>query len=205
MKLEYRVLEVAEGDKQDCNYCSLDFWSKNDLKFATATHEMMALDKKTGDCVDIAYICAECKKDFDNAVLPYCELCGRLKRNRNNVNCVCNFMKNKPSKPISAETIIAQSFASRLENKIKELEKELSATKETLKVEREEITKFHETSEEWGKRQKQELLDKIKELEAEISTYKEEIKQLKEQNKQTPQIEIKPLSKRPSFPFFRKS
>jgi chromosome segregation ATPase len=40
-----------------------------------------------------------------------------------------------------------------------------------------------EVSEDWHKRQKQELLDKIKELETKVSQLSEENKQLKEQSK----------------------
>ena len=123
------------------------------------------------------------------------------KRNRN--SCFCYLEKGESNKPISEEELAASSYSSRLENKTKELEKELSATKETLEVEREEITKFQETSEEWSKRQKQELLDRIKELEAEVERLKKltpqelinEINELKAQLQQngrlTDQIEVK--------------
>lgn len=65
----------------------------------------------------------------------------------------------------------------RLENKIKE--------------EREAHEDFMEKSEEWGKRQKQELLDKIENQEAEIIKLTQENKLLKEQqNSQIAKIEI---------------
>ena len=145
MKLEYRVLEIAEGDKQDCNYCSLDFRAEIGFNLNIATHEIAA-NNKEGDCVDIAYICATCKEGLENNILPYCEKCGRLMRNRR--GCFCELLKDKPTRPVSENTLIARSFTSRLENKTKELEKELLATKEALKIEREEIAKFHEKSEE---------------------------------------------------------
>ena len=75
MKLEYRVLEIAEGDKQDCNYCSLDFLAEIGFNLNIATHEIAA-NNKEGDCVDIAYICATCKEGLENNILPYCEKCG---------------------------------------------------------------------------------------------------------------------------------
>ncbi len=107
--------------------------------------------------------------------------------------------------------LIARSFSSRLENKTRELEKELSAAKEELKVEREEVAKFQEKSQEWSKKQKQGLLDRIKELEIEverlkkltpqelineIESYKEEVARLKSQleklnSQQSAQIEVK--------------
>ena len=46
------------------------------------------------------------------------------------------------------EELISWSFSSHLEKKIQELEKELSATKEALVIEREEVAKFHEKSKE---------------------------------------------------------
>jgi len=57
-------------------------------------------------------------------------------------------LKPNSTKPLSEETSIAQSFSSRLESKIRELEKELYATKEQLVIEREEVAKFHEKSKE---------------------------------------------------------
>ena len=150
MKLEYRILEVAEGDKQDCNYCSLsfrDFRFKDSLTFNIATHQVAAF-KDNDDYADIAYICADCKKDFENDTLPYCELCGRLKRNRK--GCFCNLLENKPIQSLSMEEITSRTFGYRLEKKTRELEKELSTTKEELNIEREEVVKFHEKSKEWG-------------------------------------------------------
>jgi len=148
MKLEYRILEVAEGDKQDCNYCSLsfrDFRFKDSLTFNIATHQVAAF-KDNDDYADIAYICADCKKDFENDTLPYCELCGRLKRNRK--GCFCNLLKDRPIQSLSTEEITSRTFGSRLEKKTQELEKELSSTKEALEIEREEVVKFQEKSEE---------------------------------------------------------
>ena len=149
------------------------------------------------------------KEGLENNILPFCEKCGRLMRNRR--GCFCELLKDKPTRPVSENTLIARTFTSRLENKTKELEKELLATKEALKIEREEIAKFHEKSEEWSKRQKQELSHRIKELEAEvkrlkkqtpqdlineIESYKEEVAWLKTQleklnSQQNAQIEVR--------------
>jgi len=148
MKLEYRVLELVKGDEQECNYCFLDYDDPTLLNFDTApaTHQMVALEED-GSNADIVFICKDCKKDYDNNTLPRCEECSRLKRNRN--RCYCRRLaKNKPTKPLTTEELIAQSFSYRLENKTKELEKELSTTKEELKIEREEVAKFQEKSEE---------------------------------------------------------
>nr|CAG8625677.1 874_t:CDS:2 [Entrophospora candida] len=68
--------------------------------------------------------------------------CGRLKRNRN--RCFCSHLKTKSTKPLSDKELLSQAFSFCLENKARELEKELSITKEELKIEREEIVKFQE-------------------------------------------------------------
>ena len=147
MRLEYRVLEVAKGSRETCDHCLLDFHASS-FTFIPATHEIVAHDKK-GDCVDISFICANCKKDLENEILPYCEECGRLKKHRE--ACFCNHLKDKKlNQPASEDALIARSFSSRLENKTKELEKELSTAKEELNIEREEVGKFHEKSKEWG-------------------------------------------------------
>ena len=148
MKLEYRVLELAKGDKMECNYCFLDYSDPTLLNFDTAfaTHEMVA-SEENGGYADIVFICKDCKRDYDNGTLPWCEECGRLKRNRN--RCYCRRLsKNKSTKPLTTEELIARSFGSRLEKKTRELENELSTTKEELKIEREEVAKSQEKSEE---------------------------------------------------------
>ena len=83
-----------------------------------------------------------------------------------------------------------------MKRQINYLQEQLNETEEALEIEREEVVKFQEKSEEWGKRQKQELLDRIKQLEAENGNYKEEVKRLKTQLEQltsqhTAQIEVK--------------
>ena len=131
MKLKYRILEVAKGDKQDCNYCSLsfrDFRFKDNLTFNIATHQVAAFkdyDDDDDDDADIAYICADCKKDLESNILPYCELCGRLQRNRK--GCFCNLLKDKPVQSLSTEEIVSRTFGYRLEKKTRELEKELQS------------------------------------------------------------------------------
>ncbi|CAG8563486.1 4216_t:CDS:1 [Ambispora leptoticha] len=147
MKLEYRILEIA-GDKQDCNYYLFsfqDFCFKNNLTLNIATHQV-AVFKDNDDYADIAYICADCKKDFENDILSYYELYGRLKRNRK--GSFCNLLENKPIQSLSMEKIISRTFGYCLEKKTRELEKELSTTKEELNIEREEVVKFHEKSKE---------------------------------------------------------
>jgi len=56
-------LELAEEDKQECNYCPLDYDDPTLLNFDTApaTHQMVALEEDGGNA-DIVFICKDCKK-----------------------------------------------------------------------------------------------------------------------------------------------
>ena len=192
MKLGYRVLELVNGNEQECSYCFIDYSDQTNLDFSTApaAYQMVA-HTKSEQYFDISFICKDCKLEYSNNVLPRCEKCDRLMRNKS--LCYCHKEKKKQTQSLTNRELVAQSFSSRLENKTRELEKELSITKEELKVEREEIAKFQEKSEEWGKMQKQELLDKIKSLEEKINHLEEENRKLKnQQNGQlTAQIEVK--------------
>ncbi|CAG8597626.1 16643_t:CDS:2 [Gigaspora rosea] len=79
--------------------------------------------------------------------------------------------ESKSTKPLSDKELLSQTFSFHLENKTRELEKELSITNEELKVEREEI----------------------KSLEEKINHLKEENRKLKDQQngQLTAQIEVK--------------
>src|SRR5207247_457229 len=83
MRLEYRILEIAQGDEQECNVCFLDFDDPTLLNFDTApaTHQMVARNTPDGYS-DIVFICGECKNDYDNNNLTLCLKCGRLKINK---------------------------------------------------------------------------------------------------------------------------
>src|SRR6185312_7074489 len=149
MKLEYRVLEISKDDEQECNFCFLDFDDLDPTNFsldtAPATHQMVGRNTPDG-YADIVFICEDCKKDYDNNTLPRCEKCDRLKRNRS--RCFCSRLKAKSTKLLSDQELLSQAFSSRLENKTRELEKEFSTAKEELNIEREEVVKFQEKSEE---------------------------------------------------------
>ena len=55
------------------------------------------------------------------------------------------------------------------EQQINSLQEQLNTAEWTIQEEREAHEDFMKASEEWGKRQKKELLDRIKELEAEVT------------------------------------
>nr|CAG8686543.1 9332_t:CDS:2 [Entrophospora candida] len=130
-KLEYKILERIKSSVPYCNYCA--------ISDEPVLHE----DDSTAD---IGSICADCKKDFENDNLSYCELCGRLQRNRQ--GCYCSLLKDGKFRTLSTEEGTSQTIESHLAKKTKELEKKLKTTKEELNVEREEIAKFQEKSEE---------------------------------------------------------
>ncbi len=95
----------------------------------------MVAHTKSEQYFDISFICKDCKLEYDNNVLPRCEKCDRLMRNKS--LCYCHKEKKKQTQSLTNRELVAQSFSSRLENKTRELEKELSITKEELKIERE--------------------------------------------------------------------
>ncbi|CAJ0899680.1 11697_t:CDS:2, partial [Entrophospora sp. SA101] len=65
MRLEYRILEIAQGNEQECNFCFLDFDDPTLLNFDTApvTHQMMANNTPDGYS-DIIFICSECQRNI---------------------------------------------------------------------------------------------------------------------------------------------
>ena len=97
MKLEYRILEVAEGDKQDCNYCLLDFQAEIGFNLNTATHEIAANNKEL-----ILPLSALLVRGLWKMVLFL----------------TVNLLTDRPSQPVSEETLIAHTFSSHLENKL---------------------------------------------------------------------------------------
>src|SRR6185369_5703734 len=107
MRLEYRVLEIAKGDVQECNFCFLDFDDPTNfsLDTAPATHQMIGHNTPDG-YADIVFICKDCKKDYDNNTLPQCEKCDRLNKS------FCSHLKVKSTKPLSDQELLSQAFSS---------------------------------------------------------------------------------------------
>ena len=141
MKLEYRVLERTKSSVPYCNYCAIS----DEPVIDNATHELVAYHKDDSTA-DIGSICADCKKDFENNNLSYCELCGRLQRNR--MGCYCSLLKDGKFGMLSTEEGNSQTVEARLVKENKQIEKELKTTRKELKIEREEVVKFQEKSEE---------------------------------------------------------
>ena len=131
-------------------------------------------------------MCENCKEKFENDELEKCERCGRLQTKHyidvhgDKYVCFCiryeEDMEEKELPLLPSEEISQSAF---YERQINGLQEELATAEEALEIEREEIAKFQEKSEEWNKRQKQELLDKIKQQETEIIKLIQKIEQLK--------------------------
>ena len=177
MKLEY---QVRRGDKWHCNFCP--FERERSL---TATYKIVSYNTSNNDYNDIAYICVECKKALDDNILPHCNDCGWIMRNR--IDCFCDLRKDEPVKTLTITEIMAQSYVGRLEQQNKDLKQQLSSAKEEISSHLEAL----EVSKDWHNKQKQELLDKIQRLESEVEQLKRQQTQL------TAQIEVKETKKWP--------
>ncbi|CAG8568948.1 2276_t:CDS:10 [Ambispora gerdemannii] len=98
--------------------------------------------------------------NFDTALATHQMVARNTPDGYSDIVFICG--ESKSTKSLSDKELLSQAFSFRLENKTRELEKELSITNEELKVEREE-----------------ELLDKIKQQETEIIKLTQKIEQLK--------------------------
>jgi hypothetical protein len=209
-ELLYTILGLEEWNKgTTCDFCS-NLYGKNN----EAVCQIRTRSKLTDRIVGNACACESCKEKFENDELPKCKRCGRLQTKHDieilSGKYICDCVRNnedlgEKELPILPHERRPNAF---YESQINSLREELNEAEWTISMEREEIVKFQEKSEEWGKRQKQELLDRIKELEAEVERLKKqtelvgEIEELKAQlekfmSQQTAQIEIKEPKKWP--------
>jgi len=184
-ELLYTILELEEwhSSNSTCVFCP-------GLKKAEC--QIRTRSKVTGEMVENDKACESCKEKFENDELPKCS-CGRLKTR---YTCDCKEEGDEKELPLLPHQ--NGGMALFYERQINDLWEQLITAEVTIEIEREEVIKFQEKSEEWSKRQKQELLDKIKSLEEKISQLEEENKLLKEQqNGQVAQIEVKETKKWP--------
>ena len=195
-ELEHLVLELEDWNKDStCYFCP---------GLIKATCQIRTCSKKTDKIVANACACENCQEKLDRGELLKCERCGRLQIKANILYgkhiCDCvgyNEDLEKKELPVLPHERRMDAF---YERQINSLQEQLNEAEWTIQEEREAHEDFMEKSEEWGKRQKQELLDRIKELEAENGNYKEEIKKLKIQleqlnSQQVAQIEVKETKK----------
>ena len=197
-ELEYTVLELEKESKKTCDFCS-KFENKNNK----SVHQIRSRSKVTGEWISDDMVCERCEEKYWDNELSKCNRCGRLQTKLDfdivNGKNVCYCIRNnedleEKELPLLPHEEISQSTF--YERQINSLQEQLNKTEEALEIEREEAVKFQEKSEEWSKRQKQELLDRIKQLEEENDNHKEEIKRLKTQleqltSQQVAQIEVK--------------
>ena len=197
-ELEYTVLELEKESKKTCDFCS-KFENKNNK----SVHQIRSRSKVTGKWISDDMVCERCEEKYWDDELSKCNRCGRLQTKldfdivtgKNVCYCIRNNedLEEKELPLLPHEEISQSTF---YERQINSLQEQLNETEEALEIEREEAVKFQEKSEEWSKRQKQELLDQIKQLEKENDNHKEEIKRLKTQleqltSQQVAQIEVK--------------
>ena len=193
-ELEYTVLELEKESKKTCDFCS-----KLENKNNKSVSQIRSHTKVTGEWISDDVVCEKCEEKYWNDGLLKCDRCGRLQTKldfdiftgKNVCYCIRNNedLEEKELPLLPDEEISQSTF---YERQINGLWEELVTAEEALEIEREEVAKFQEKSEEWSKKQKQELLDKIKSLEEKINHLEEENRKLKDQqNGQIAQIEIK--------------
>ena len=171
-ELLYTVLDLDDWNKETaCDFCP-DF-----NKRKRAVCQIRTRNKVSHRIVDNACACEECKEKFENDELPKCERCRELKTRMSfHYNCSDSNEKELPVLPHE------ERASTRYERQINTLQEQLNDAEWTIAEEREAHEDFMEKSEDWHKRQKQELLDKIKELEAEVErlTPKELVREINE-------------------------
>jgi len=180
-ELTYTLLDLERSSWKTCDFCSNCYGEDN-----KSVNQIVARVKVNGKYVADDVVCENCKEKFENDELEKCERCGRLQTKHyidvhgDKYVCFCiryeEDMEEKELPLLPSEEISQSAF---YERQINGLQEELATAEEALEIEREEIAKFQEKSEEWNKRQKQELLDKIKQQETEIIKLTQKIEQLK--------------------------
>lgn len=193
--LIYTILELETWNREGiCDFCSRFENSENQSVCQIRTRNKVTEKLVANDCA-----CQKCKEKFENDELPKCERCKRLqtKLNRDTVCDCIRYNEDSEEKELPILPSEGRPYAF-YEKQINSLQEKLKDTEWTIQEEREAHEDFMEKSEEWGKRQKQELLGEISKLKARVKQLEEE----NAQNKQVAQVEVK-SNKRP-FSFFSK-
>lgn len=216
-ELLYTILDLERWNlNSTCDFCS-----NLETRDNKAVCQIRTRSKLTEKLVANNCACESCKEKFENDELPKCGECGRLQNKSRifNGKFICRCVEYKENTKEKELPILPHERrqATFYERQINSLQEQLNEAEWNIQEEREAHEDFMEKSEEWGKRQKQELLDRIKELEAEvkrlkkqtsqalvdeIESYKKEIESLKnqlvQQNVQSiAQIEVKETKKWP--------
>ena len=207
-ELVYTLLELQkEFRNTTCDFCSGYGKDNKSVK------QIRSRIKVNGEYVGVNVVCEDCKEKFENDMLPKCQRCGRLQTTLDiDAGCRCFRRKeNLEEKELPNLPNERESTFTYYERQINTLREELITAEWTINEEREAHEDFMEKSEEWSKRQKQELLHRIKELETEVERlkkltpqglineiefYKEEVARLearleKSNSQQSAQVEVK--------------
>jgi len=176
-ELDYIILELEEwcsNSNLTCDFCSSLFGNDN-----KAVCQIRTRSKVVWELIANDFACESCKEKLENGELSKCERCGRLQTNsrfsHGKFICRCvEYNENIEEKELPALPHQRESTFAFYERQINGLQEQLAAAEEAVEIEREEVAKFQEKSEEWSERQKRELLDKVKDLEAEVAGLKRE-------------------------------
>jgi hypothetical protein len=182
-KLIYTLLKLARESKKTCDFCSNPYGKDNKSAF-----RIVIRVKSNNEWLSDDVVCENCKDKFESDELTKCERCGRLQTKLDidfsSGKYLCDCIRyNEDLEEKKLPSVPYKSQAAFYERQINNLQEKKTAVEEALAIEREEVVKFQEKSEEWSKRQKQELLDKIANLEEKkIRSWEAQNKKLKEQN-----------------------
>jgi DNA repair exonuclease SbcCD ATPase subunit len=202
-ELDYIVLDLDGWNKRTCDFCSNPFGNDN-----KAVCQIRTRSKLTDKLIANDVACESCRDRLNE--LPKCGNCSKLftKADRDILSkkyiCDCEGKEQEKELPILPHERKPNAFYERQINTLREENEQLTEEVDTH-------LDALEISEDWHKRQKQELLDRIKELELEvekmkaltpqelineIESYKEEVARLRTQleklnSQQSTQIEVK--------------
>ena len=149
-ELIYTLLELSKESKKTCDFCS-----KLENEDNKSVKQIVTRVKSTSRWISDDVVCEECEEKFFNDEIPKCERCGRLQTKldfdffsgKNICYCIRNNEnleeKELPSLPHERENMTAF-----YERQINDLREQLTTTEEALEIEREEVIKFQEKSEE---------------------------------------------------------
>ncbi len=134
-ELLYTILELEEwhSSNSTCVFC---------FGLKKAVCQIRTRSKVTGEMIESDKVCESCKEKFENDELPKCS-CGRLKTR---YTCDCKEEGNEKELPKLPHQ--RESMSAFYERQINSLREELATVEEALEVEREEVAKFQEKSEE---------------------------------------------------------
>jgi len=146
-RLRYTLLELERENKKTCDFCSNRYCKDN-----KSVSQIITRHEETNKLIAVDVVCEFCKEKFENDELLKCSKCGKLQTKidldvlSGNYNCSCgeeSQEKELPSLPHQRESMTAF-----YERQINDLRGKLTTAEEAIEIEREEVIKFQEKSEE---------------------------------------------------------